>query len=120
MTAQSTTAQSGVSRVFLSHAELDKHAAREFAEKLRRNDIAVWFDQDDLQPGDPWMATLEKAIRECSAMIVYVGRLGVQSWVDRSALQDTLPGSAGVRPPETGAPKCHCGSIVQAQPDQAR
>jgi hypothetical protein len=52
-------------------------------EILRRNGLEVWFDKDNLQPGDPWMATLEEAIAHASAMIVYVGRLGIQSWVDR-------------------------------------
>src|ERR1700730_1867097 len=83
MAAQSTTGQPGLGGVFLSHAGLDKQAAREFAEILQRNGIAVWFDKDAIKPGEPWMTTLEKAIRQSSAMIVYIGRLGVQAWVDR-------------------------------------
>jgi hypothetical protein len=83
MAAQSTAGQSGAGGVFLSHAGLDKQAARTFAEILQRNGIAVWFDTDALKPGEPWMTTLERAIRQSSAMIVYVGRLGVQAWVDR-------------------------------------
>src|SRR5688572_25472233 len=70
-------------RVFLSHAGADTIEARAFAEILRRNGIDVWFDQDSLRPGDRWMETLETAIRESSSMLVYVGRLGVQHWVDR-------------------------------------
>src|SRR5207253_2473081 len=42
-----------------------------------------WFDQDNLQPGDNWMATLEKAISAASAMIVYIDNRGIQAWVDR-------------------------------------
>jgi hypothetical protein len=52
-------------------------------EILRRNGLDVWFDRDSLQPGDPWMATLEKSISDASAMIVYIGSLGIQAWVDR-------------------------------------
>jgi hypothetical protein len=51
-------------------------AARQFVEILRRNGLAVWFDKDSLQPGCPWMATLEAAISNASAMIVYIGSLG--------------------------------------------
>jgi WD40 repeat protein len=69
--------------VFLSHAGADTQAARQFAEILRRNGIEVWFDKDNLQPGDNWMAALEEAIARASAMIVYVGSSGIQAWVDR-------------------------------------
>jgi WD40 repeat protein len=69
--------------IFLSHAGADTQAARQFAEILRRNGLDVWFDKDNLQPGDSWMATLEEAISHASAMIVYIGSLGIQAWVDR-------------------------------------
>jgi hypothetical protein len=69
--------------IFLSYAGADRQAARELAQILRRNGLDVWFDKDDLQPGGPWMATLEEAISHASAMIVYIGRLGIQAWVDR-------------------------------------
>ena len=52
-------------------------------ETLRANGLDVWFDQDSLDPGDRWMTSLESAIEQSSAMIVHVGRLGVQTWVDR-------------------------------------
>jgi WD40 repeat protein len=71
------------SHIFLSHAGADTQAARQFAETLRRNGFNVWFDKDNLQPGDSWMASLENAISEASGMLVYVGRAGIQAWVDR-------------------------------------
>jgi hypothetical protein len=70
-------------QIFLSHAGADVQAARQFVEILRGNGLNVWFDKDSLQPGDPWMATLEEAISDASAMIVYIGSLGIQAWVDR-------------------------------------
>src|SRR5260370_23078777 len=69
--------------IFLSHAGADTQPARQFAEVLRRNGLDVWFDKDNLQPGDPWMPTLEEAISRASAMLVYIGSLGIQAWVDR-------------------------------------
>ncbi len=78
-------AASGIRKkhVFLSHAGTDTEPARRLAEILRRSGVDVWFDKDDLQPGDPWMAGLEDAISHSSAMLVYIGRLGIQAWVDR-------------------------------------
>jgi WD40 repeat protein/energy-coupling factor transporter ATP-binding protein EcfA2 len=69
--------------VFLSHAGVDTVAAHRFAAQLRANGVRVWLDKDDLPPGDLWMAALERAIQESSAMVVYVGASGVQRWVDR-------------------------------------
>ena len=73
----------GKGHIFLSHAGADAQAPRQLAEILRRTGINVWFDKDNLQPGAPWMTTLEDAIETASAMIVYIGRLGIQVWVDR-------------------------------------
>ncbi|HYW43746.1 MAG TPA: toll/interleukin-1 receptor domain-containing protein [Bryobacteraceae bacterium] len=72
-----------IGRIFLSHSGADTEAARQLAEILRRSGLDIWFDKDNLQPGDPWMATLEEAISRASAMIVYIGRSGIQAWVDR-------------------------------------
>ena len=80
-TAPETARRAG--HIFLSHAGADVQAARQLVEILRRNGLDIWFDKDNLPPGDRWMATLEKAISDASAMVVYIGRLGIQSWVDR-------------------------------------
>jgi len=70
-------------QVFLSHSGSDTRAASQLAETLRHNGLTVWLDQDDLEPGDLWIQRLEAAIQSSSAMIVYIGSLGVQHWVDR-------------------------------------
>ena len=75
------TAREG--HIFVSHSGADTEAARRLAEILHRNGLPAWFDKESLQPGDPWMPTLENAIQKASAMIVYIGRLGVRAWVDR-------------------------------------
>jgi hypothetical protein len=71
------------SYVFLSHSSADGQAARRLAETLRSNGFKVWLDEDDLAPGDRWMERLEKAVQGAAAMVVLVGRVGVQRWVDR-------------------------------------
>ena len=69
--------------IFLSHSGADTQAARHLAEILRRNALEVWFDQDNIHPGDRWQSTLEEAITQASAMLVYIGASGIQTWVDR-------------------------------------
>jgi hypothetical protein len=73
----------GPHHIFLSHAGVDTQAASEVAELLRLNGMEVWLDKHNLHGGERWMATVEDAIQTASAMLVYVGRLGVQMWVDR-------------------------------------
>jgi len=79
----SATATAAEGHIFLSHSGTDTQAAQQLVQVLRRNGLQVWFDKDDLQPGDPWMAALEQQIQKARAMIVYIGRLGVEAWVDR-------------------------------------
>lgn len=69
--------------LFLSHSGEDTAAARELAHKLREAGLKVWLDVDSQRPGDRWMEVLEQVLRETDAFAVYVGRSGVQRWVDR-------------------------------------
>ncbi|HLE85001.1 MAG TPA: toll/interleukin-1 receptor domain-containing protein, partial [Thermoanaerobaculia bacterium] len=67
--------------LFLSHAGEDAAAARELARHLERSDVPVWLDVERLRPGDPWLESLERALRQATAFAVYVGRSGVERWV---------------------------------------
>ena len=73
----------GDGAVFLSHAGEDTTAAKELAHQLRRRGIDVWLDVERLRPGDEWMKVIESGLERARAMIVYVGRSGVERWVDR-------------------------------------
>src|SRR5271165_5280074 len=68
--------------VFLSHAGEDSAAALSLAQDLRKAGVDVWLDTEKLQPGDRWVEKLERALRESSTFLLYVGRSGVQRWVD--------------------------------------
>src|SRR3954447_22396357 len=75
--------------LFLSHAGIDTEAARALKQRLEaapeacEHGLRVWFDKDDLRPGEPWQAQLEQAIRyRSAAFAVYVGSRGVVNWVD--------------------------------------
>ncbi len=68
--------------VFLSHAGEDNEAAKQLARELRTLGADVWLDAEKLRPGDLWMEEIESAIGNAAALIVYVGRSGIQRWVD--------------------------------------
>ncbi len=80
--------------LFLSHSGEDAGRAQELARLLRGAGLKVWLDVDDLQPGDRWMESIEQAMAQAQAFAVYVGRLGVQRWVDRE-LRLALSRNAG-------------------------
>ena len=79
--------------VFISHSGDETAAARALAEALKIAGLPVWIDVENLRPGDRWMATIENAIEQARAFVIYVGARGVRKWVDaelRIALERNL------------------------------
>ncbi|MFB9982644.1 TIR domain-containing protein [Mesorhizobium kowhaii] len=75
--------------LFLSHSGIDTEEARELKRRLeesssgREAGLKVWFDKDDLQPGQTWQSQLEAVLTKgCTAFAVYVGSKGVVNWVE--------------------------------------
>lgn len=62
---------------------MDTPAARQLAKTLSHNGLEVWFDKESIPPGALWMEQIEHGIRDADAMLVLIGRVGVQTWVDR-------------------------------------
>jgi WD40 repeat protein/energy-coupling factor transporter ATP-binding protein EcfA2 len=69
--------------IFLSHSGDDSPAARDFARSLEQAGFESWLDVERLAPGDDWLEAIEAALRQAMIFAVYVGRSGVQRWVDR-------------------------------------
>lgn len=76
--------------LFLSHSGADTEAASELKRRILASEAAktagltVWFDKDDLNPGDIWQRELADAIsKRATAFAVYVGSRGVVNWVER-------------------------------------
>jgi tetratricopeptide (TPR) repeat protein len=68
--------------VFLSHNSKDKSAVRELKELLSANGLAVWLDEDELQPGIPWQQLLEVGVKTSRSVAVLVGKDGLGPWED--------------------------------------
>ena len=69
--------------IFLSHSGEDTPFARELAQLLRPAGVDVWLDVERLEPGDRWGQKIEDGLRQATAMVLYVGKSGVQHWVDQ-------------------------------------
>lgn len=68
--------------VFLCHSSQDKIAVRELNERLKREGIRTWLDEEQLPPGRPWQELLEKQIEEIGAVAIIVGESGIGPWQD--------------------------------------
>jgi len=57
-------------KVFLCYAKEDIKKVRNLYRKLSKDNIELWLDENELEPGDEWQLSIEKAIEESSIVIV--------------------------------------------------
>jgi len=57
-------------RVFLCHASNDKFFVRELYKKLIKNKFDVWFDEEQLLPGQNWDKEIQNAVRLADVAII--------------------------------------------------
>jgi len=69
-----------MSDVFLSHNSQDKPLVRVLAKALAGRGFAVWFHEQDLPAGIPWIPRLESAIDDTAAVFVVIGSAGIGPW----------------------------------------
>ena len=69
--------------LFLSHSGADTEEAKVLANRLRESGLDVWLDVERLQPSQRSMEELENALRVSQNFAVYIGKSGVERWVDR-------------------------------------
>jgi len=60
--------------VFLIHAHSDKEAVHKLYTRLIEDDIHVWLDAENLQPGQDWQQEIRKAILKSDVVIVCLSR----------------------------------------------
>jgi hypothetical protein len=65
-------------KVFISYSHRDLDAAwrNAFADALREQNVRVWIDESDLNPGDNWIEKMEIALRESDAIIAVISGSG--------------------------------------------
>ena len=56
-------------KVFLSYSQRDVALARQIANGLRREGLAVWLPEEEILPGDNWADRVSQALNECDAMV---------------------------------------------------
>ena len=98
--------------VFLSHNSKDKPAVRELKLLLSTNGLAVWLDEDELQPGIPWQQLLEAGIRSSRSVAILVGKDGLGPWEGEEmqaalvlAVRDRLPAIPVLLPGASAQPE---------------
>ncbi|MFT3894826.1 MAG: toll/interleukin-1 receptor domain-containing protein [Anaerolineales bacterium] len=68
--------------VFLSHNSKDKQWVIQLKNSLEARGINVWFDSDDIRPGDRFAEALEKGIEESKAVALIISPDSMRSgWV---------------------------------------
>jgi hypothetical protein len=73
--------------VFLSYSRKDAVAARELYGRLKEAGYTLWFDEEDLLPGQVWEVVIEQVIRKCAAVVMCLS----SKWIgERSYIQKEL------------------------------
>jgi len=71
-----------MAKLFLSYSRKDEAKARRLAEWLQREGHTVWRDEDDIGGGASFSSEIEKALKDCDAVLVLWSADSVQSaWV---------------------------------------
>lgn len=72
------------SKVFLSYDRRDRLKVSAVSEHLRKAGFELWDPALDLVAGEEWATAIQKALRSCDGMIVFLSPDAIQSgWVLR-------------------------------------
>ena len=66
--------------MFLCHNSEDKPAVREIAQKLVKEGIKPWLDEEQIRPGTSWQTALGEQIESIKSAAVFVGESGLGPW----------------------------------------
>lgn len=69
-------------KVFISHASEDHNFVLKLAEKLRKDNIDVWFDDWELEVGDSIVQSISEGLEKSSFLVVVLSENSIKSnWV---------------------------------------
>jgi len=60
--------------IFLCHASEDKPIVRTIYKKLQKYNVELWFDEQNLLPGERWESIVPLAIQKCDIVIICLSR----------------------------------------------
>ena len=66
--------------VFLCHNSEDKPAVQQIAQKLVKEGIKPWLDEEQIRPGTTWQTALGEQIKNIKSAAVFVGDSGIGPW----------------------------------------
>jgi TIR domain len=66
--------------VFLSHNSEDKYYVFQLAEHLRRSNLTIWFDKEEIHGGSNISDKIQEAVMHSATAIVCVGESGLGDW----------------------------------------
>jgi len=59
-------------KVFISYAKEDSAIAQKLYDDLKKAGVDLWFDRENLQPGQDWKLEIEKAVKESTFFIALI------------------------------------------------
>lgn len=69
-------------KIFISYAHENSDAAKRIASKLREVKLEVWYDAVSLQPGQNWVAEIERGLEEAGYLLALLSSASINSqWV---------------------------------------
>lgn len=61
-------------RVFLCHTSEDKPIVRDIYQRLQAYNVDLWFDEENLLPGERWEQMIPDVIRNCDIVLICLSR----------------------------------------------
>jgi len=77
-------------RVFICYARVDQAFALPLAEHLKARGVDVWVDQEQNKISDDWDRDIDRALRECSHLLIVLSPASVDSREVRGELRTAL------------------------------
>lgn len=71
--------QQPTNQYFVSYSRTEYYFTREFVEKLKKNGLNVWFDQQQLLPGLEWKSEIDSGLENCAGLILVVSLASLRS-----------------------------------------
>lgn len=75
------------SQTFLSYASEDLETVRKLYAELRRRHVRIWFDKEDLAPGE-WLPQVKRAISQSKYFLVCLSKSALSKSANRPGFQD--------------------------------